>query len=422
MSTAVEGTRRKKSLAKWLAAAAVASVPLAGVAVAAPTPVAHAAAEFELFPQGPARVLTLSLIPNGNDDDLQGVMCESPRTCQQVLYSYLSKSVGVKNLTAALSDGTTGQQIVFAYSEGARAAERWLDENAGQEGVPSPEELSFVLMGNPTRKYGGADRNFDTFPETDYKILDVSREYDAASDFPDNPFNLLALLNASAGFMFTHQDYEQVDIYSPANYVWTEGNITYVFVPTEDLPLLRPLRLLGLTGLADALNGPLKEIVDRAYDRYYLPAAPGLPAPEPEPEPEPEPQAALMATSTQRSAPEAESGAVAETQPTEEDSQSDGIEEDAPSDAEDAVEEPATDAGSGQDDDESVDEDSDPDPSTEAEPESDSDDDGEPSRKVTRSKDSADDSQTKSSSRDSRSSSDNTSADSNSKDSGKSDE
>lgn len=52
MSTAVEGTRRKKSLAKWLAAAAVASVPLAGVAVGAPTPAAHAAAEFELFPQG----------------------------------------------------------------------------------------------------------------------------------------------------------------------------------------------------------------------------------------------------------------------------------------------------------------------------------------------------------------------------------
>ncbi|GAB3225625.1 PE-PPE domain-containing protein [Mycolicibacterium hippocampi] len=422
MSTAVEGTRRKKSLAKWLAAAAVASVPLAGVAVGAPTPAAHAAAEFELFPQGPARVLTLSLIPNGNDDDLQGVMCESPRTCQQVLYSYLSKSVGVENLTAALSDGTTGQQIVFAYSEGARAAERWLDENAGQEGVPSPEELSFVLMGNPTRKYGGADRDFDTFPETDYKVLDVSREYDAASDFPDNPFNLLALLNASAGFMFTHQDYEEVDIYSPANYVWTEGNITYVFVPTEDLPLLRPLRLLGLTGLADALNGPLKEIVDRAYDRYYLPAAPGLPAPEPEPEPEPEPQAALMATSMQRSAPAAEAGAVAESQPAEEDSQSGGIEEDVASDAEDAVEEPATDAGSGKDVDESVDEDSDPEPSTEAEPESDSDDDDEPSRKVTRSKDSADDSQTKSSSRDSRSSSDNTSADSDSKDSGKSDE
>ncbi|MGB6049559.1 MAG: PE-PPE domain-containing protein, partial [Rhodococcus sp. (in: high G+C Gram-positive bacteria)] len=397
-----------------LAAAAVASVPLAGVAVGAPVPAAHAA-EIELFPPGPARVLTLSLIPGGNDDDLQVVMCESPRTCQQVLYSYLSKSVGVKNLTAAFSDGTTGQQIVFAYSEGARATKRWLEENAGQVGAPSPQELSFVLMGNPTRKYGGADRDFDTFPETEYKVLDVSREYDAASDFPDNPFNLLALLNASAGFMFTHQDYEQVDIYSPANYVWTEGNIiTYVFVPTEDLPLLRPLRLLGLTGLADALNGPLKEIVDRAYDRYYLPAAPGLPAPAPEPEPEP--QAALMATSTQRSAP------AAESQPPEQDSPFDGIEEDVPSDAEGAVEQPAADADSGQDVEDSVDEDSDPEPSTEAEPESESDTDDGPSRTVTRSKDSADDSQTKSSSRDSKSSSDNTAADSDSKDSGTSDE
>ncbi|WP_159229931.1 PE-PPE domain-containing protein [Mycolicibacterium vanbaalenii] len=421
MNTAAEGAKGKKSLAKWLAAAAVASVPLAGVAVGATVPSAYAA-EFELLPPGPARVLTLSLIPRGNDDDLQGVMCEAPRTCQQVVYSYLRRSVGVTNINNALGDGTTGRQIVFAYSEGARAASLWLEENAGQEGAPSPEQLSFVLMGNPTRKYGGADRNYDTMPETDYKVLDVSREYDAASDFPDNPFNLLAMLNTSAGFMFTHQDYEEVDIYSPANYVWTEGNTTYVFVPTEHLPLLRPLRLLGLTALADALNGPLKEIVDRAYDRYYLPDAPGLPAPEPEPEPEPE--AALMATSTQRSALTAEAGVADESLPTDEEESSDVIDVDAAVEIDDVVEEPAADTDSEQSVDEAVDENADVDvePSTEADSEPESSEDDEPSRKVSRSKASSDDSPSKSSSQDSQSSSGSESTDSASKDSGNSDE
>ncbi|WP_347221810.1 PE-PPE domain-containing protein [Mycolicibacterium poriferae] len=247
------------------------------------------AAEFDYFPPEPARVLTLSLIPHGNDDDLQGVMCQSPRTCEMVQNSYLSKTLAVNNLDEALRDGTTGRQYVFAYSQGARVVSLWLQTRSQVEGAPTPDDLGFVLMGNPGRKYGGADGDWDqVIPETDYHVIDVSRQYDAASDFPDNPFNLLALLNANAGFLFVHQDYEDVDIYDPANYVWTEGNTTYVYVPTKNLPLLEPLRWVGLSALADALNEPLKEIVERAYDRSYLPAQPGLPEPAPEPEPEPE--------------------------------------------------------------------------------------------------------------------------------------
>ncbi|WP_374156941.1 PE-PPE domain-containing protein [Mycobacterium sp. G7A2] len=247
------------------------------------------AAEFDYFPPEPARVLTLSLIPHGNDDDLQGVMCQSPRTCEMVQNSYLSKTLAVNNLDEALRDGTTGRQYVFAYSQGARVVSLWLQTRSQVEGAPTPDDLGFVLMGNPGRKYGGADGDWDqVIPDTDYHVIDVSRQYDAASDFPDNPFNLLALLNANAGFLFVHQDYEDVDIYDPANYVWTEGNTTYVYVPTKNLPLLEPLRWVGLSALADALNEPLKEIVERAYDRSYLPAQPGLPEPAPEPEPEPE--------------------------------------------------------------------------------------------------------------------------------------
>ncbi len=294
MGSGTNGTGVRRRRSRWLAAA-IATVPLvalpataAGVSGASVSLLASAA-EFDYFPPEPARVLTLSLIPHGNDDDLQGVMCQSPRTCEMVQNSYLSKTLAVNNLDEALRDGTTGRQYVFAYSQGARVVSLWLQTRSQVEGAPTPDDLGFVLMGNPGRKYGGADGDWDqVIPETDYHVIDVSRQYDAASDFPDNPFNLLALLNANAGFLFVHQDYEDVDIYDPANYVWTEGNTTYVYVPTKNLPLLEPLRWVGLSALADALNEPLKEIVERAYDRSYLPAQPGLPEPAPEPEPEPE--------------------------------------------------------------------------------------------------------------------------------------
>lgn len=297
MGLSTDGTGARRGRSRWLAAA-VATVPLValpatavGLTGVSGSSVASAA-EFDYFPPEPARVLTLSLIPHGNDDDLQGVMCQSPRTCEMVQNSYLSRSLAVNNLDEALRDGTTGRQYVFAYSQGARVVSQWLQTRSQVEGAPTPDDLGFVLMGNPGRKYGGADGDWDqVIPETDYHVIDVSRQYDAASDFPDNPFNLLALLNANAGFLFVHQDYEDVDIYDPANYVWTEGNTTYVYVPTKNLPLLEPLRWVGLSALADALNEPLKEIVERAYDRSYLPAQPGLPAPEPDPEPEPEPEA-----------------------------------------------------------------------------------------------------------------------------------
>lgn len=143
-----------------------------------------------------------------------------------------------------------------------------------------------MLIGNPGRKYGGGHvRLGEVTPETEYDVIDVSRQYDRASDWPDHPMNLLAFLNASAGLTNIHINYDEVDIYDPANYVWKEGNTTYVFIPTENIPLLEPLRKLGLTELADRLNGPLKERIEKAYDRSYLPDQPGWPV-EPEPEPE----------------------------------------------------------------------------------------------------------------------------------------
>lgn len=245
------------------------AVPTAGAAAVPPVP-------------SPATVLTIFPWEGSMEDELQGSLCQSPNNCVPI-DQFLWDPNGIATIETTI-DTTPGTKVVFSYSEGARSVADWMQEHADDPDAPSPDELSFVVIGNPTRAYGGSDRQ--VMPETQYQVIDISRQYDTASDFPDNPFNLLALLNSLAAFTVIHTDYEDVDMHDPANIVWKEGNTTYVFVPTENLPLLEPLRRLGLTDLADALNGPLKEIVERGYDRSYLPtdeeeppSLPGLSAP-----------------------------------------------------------------------------------------------------------------------------------------------
>ena len=242
----------------------------------APTAAAAAAATAAAVPPVPSPATVLTVFPweGSMEDELQGTLCQAPNNCVQIR-QFLWDPNGITTIETTI-DATPGTRVVFSYSEGARSVTAWLEQHADDADAPSPDELSFVLIGNPTRAYGGSDSK--VMPQTQYDVIDVSRQYDPASDFPDDPTNFIALLNSLAAFTVIHTDYEGVNLYDPANIVWKEGNTTYVFVPTENLPLLEPLRNLGLTGLADALNGPLKKIVERAYDRSYLPTSPNEPA------------------------------------------------------------------------------------------------------------------------------------------------
>ncbi|WP_161600593.1 PE-PPE domain-containing protein [Mycolicibacterium hodleri] len=216
-----------------------------------------------------ATVLVLSPVERVTVNDwLGGALCKNTsNNCVDVNYVPVNVPGGVVALDTAIAN-TPGPKIVFGFSGGAAVSAVYLQQHAAD---PVDENVSFVVIGNPTRKYGGSGiSKVAPMPETGYNVIDISREYDSVSDKTRNPFNLLADANAAAGFMFIHLDYSSVDIYAPENTVWTEGNTTYVFVPTPNIPLLEPLRRLGLTELADALNAPLKAKIDRAYDRPYL--------------------------------------------------------------------------------------------------------------------------------------------------------
>ena len=282
----VERRRRRDKYVKQAVKGvlAVAALPFAALPLALGGGTASAAAAGGLMPARPATVLTHGPTPWEMPEYLHGAGCQPPRSCEQVLYWWIISTPGLEvgvdenlfNLDYAIDDAD-GPKIVYAFSGGARIATAWLTEHAAESDIPA-EELSFLLLGNGTRKYGGLSTwvlgDSIVAPPTRYEVIDVAREYDPIADFPTNPFNLLAMANALAGFNVIHMDYRDVDLDDPDNYVWTENNTTYVFVPTESLPLLQPLRNLGLGWVADQWEAPLRAIIDTAYRRTYLPAQP----------------------------------------------------------------------------------------------------------------------------------------------------
>ena len=142
-----------------------------------------------------AKVLTLS--PSAAvvvEDAHQGSFCSNENTCVEVEYSPFWGGVpgqfpdGVRALDEAINDpSNAGPKIVYAHSSGGIVAAQWLEEHGDDYDARSNGPLSFVVMGNPTRAYGGANVPWgEVWPETDYQVIDVARQYDPAADFPDD--------------------------------------------------------------------------------------------------------------------------------------------------------------------------------------------------------------------------------------------
>lgn len=234
-----------------------------------------------------ADVLELNGWEFGDEDDwpmdswLQGAVCAAPNTCTEVDYpadeGEEGAQQGAKVLAQSLA-GTSGK-VVYTYSAGGSAATYWLQNDAGKSGQPGPDQVAFVMVADPHSAKGGAVTALGlgsaTPVNSGYTVIQVAQEYDGVADYPTNTWNWLADANAIAGYLQLHPDYSNVDLYSPDNLVAESGATTYVLTPTQDLPLLQPLRSIGLTQLADALNGPLKAYIDTAYNRTgYAPMTP----------------------------------------------------------------------------------------------------------------------------------------------------
>ncbi|MCV7378184.1 PE family protein [Mycobacterium alsense] len=215
---------------------------------------------------------------------------------------------GVRSLTlnASVAQGVTildnalyeaihvqGQTVtVFGISQSAIISSLEMQNLAAGTSLfganpPDVNQLNFVLTGNEVNPNGGLLARFpnlnltalglDFYPamnaNTPYHVANYTLEYDGFADFPRYPINFISDLNAVAGIVFVHTTYldltpSQVDaaIQLPTSPGYT-GNTSYYVIPTQNLPLLQPLRAIPVIGnpLADLVQPDLRVIVNLGY-------------------------------------------------------------------------------------------------------------------------------------------------------------
>ena len=215
-----------------------------------------------------------------------GAIGDSVNVASDALYADLLSTpgpkiaVGLSGSTMAIND--VMRRLAVAYAN---------DPNS----VPSPSEVSFIVAGDAERgifpalvpffgrNIPGYNYTVKPIPVTPYDITVVKGEYDAAGDWPDRPWNLLAVANAFAasgafeGFGSVHfdaifSDYTKVPAKNVTTAVNSAGGVTTTYlIPTPDLPILRPLVAQGVPqSTVDTLTAILKPLVDAAYKRNDL--------------------------------------------------------------------------------------------------------------------------------------------------------
>jgi len=214
-----------------------------------------------------------------------------------------SVEAGVPLLDTAVRQllGAGEHVVVFGYSQSATLV---TDEKRALAADPTvnPAQLQYVVIGNPNRPNGGFLQRFypSPIPVFEYtpttspvdtagpRTVDISFQYDIASDFPAYPLNALTMLNTLLGnwihgsYPSSHDGYSEDELLAaiadPVNQQ-TIGNTTYITVPTKVLPLAQAIRdtgyTLGLSAialpLADLLEPTLRVLVELGYDRTVPP-------------------------------------------------------------------------------------------------------------------------------------------------------
>lgn len=226
-----------------------------------------------------------------------------------------------KELAALAPDPSAGDITIFGYSQGASVSSIEKSVLAASLTEAEKTHYSFVFIGNPERPNGGIferlaalgtvpilDATFGLPSQTNTGIqtTDIAFQYDGVADFPEYPINLLADLNALAGFAYVHPSYLTPDGAAtnpsstalPDGYTYEEllaaqanpanrmqvGDTLYITIPTRTLPILDPLIALGQATGTSALVTPVVDLISPAlrvliYTGYDPNANPGVPTP-----------------------------------------------------------------------------------------------------------------------------------------------
>ncbi|RAU95042.1 PE-PPE domain-containing protein [Mycolicibacter senuensis] len=179
---------------------------------------------------------------------------------------------------------------VFGYSQSATISTQEMINLLAEppSGGYDPDNLDFVLIGNPNNPLGGVLTRFPAYPllsdqpvhlpflgiplsigptpTSGFDIDSYTGEYDGLANFPQDPANLLAMLNALIGTATVHFSYLEFDNLSETVELGTIGDTDFYLIP-QQLPILWPLYALGDVGkvVGDALAPWLKVVIDWGY-------------------------------------------------------------------------------------------------------------------------------------------------------------
>jgi hypothetical protein len=226
-----------------------------------------------------------------------------PTTGVKTLQLDQSVAEGVPLLDMAikqqLAANPSGSVTVLGYSQSADLASLEMQNLANPTLNPSPPtatQLGFTLIGDSMAPNGGLLSRFPGFPagtpltvpsihftfygatppNTIYPTHIYTLEYDGIADVPQYPINILADLNALAGYEYVHGTYPMINPASlPPGYAIQTlptspgytGVTTYSMITIPNLPLLDPLRAIPVVGnpLADLLQPDLRVLVNLGY-------------------------------------------------------------------------------------------------------------------------------------------------------------
>ncbi|OBF28107.1 PE-PPE domain-containing protein [Mycobacterium sp. ACS4331] len=213
------------------------------------------------------------------------------------VYMDWSVSLGADMLQERMAS-TPGDKTTVGVSQGALViaeVKRRLME-LPEEDRPGADEVRFIAVADPSNPQGGLFRHLTKgyvlpffgvtvggTPDTPWDTIYIVREYDGFADFPDRLGNVVAVANALLGVVYVHaqMSYPDVDLDTvPAEDVTTSTNslggvTTTYLVRTERLPLVQPLRDLGVDeSFVRELEARLKPIVDAGYVRNDVPRTP----------------------------------------------------------------------------------------------------------------------------------------------------
>jgi hypothetical protein len=108
-------------------------------------------------------------------------------------------------------------------------------------------------------------------PTNDFPTKDYTLEYDGWADFPQYPIDIFSDLNALVGMATVHTGYASLTAtqINSAIVLPTQGptTTTYYMIPTQNLPLLDPVRFIPYLGnpIADLVQPVLTPLVNWGY-------------------------------------------------------------------------------------------------------------------------------------------------------------